>query len=124
MTTNYPEGSDNEFAPWNKKDTSSAECWAFRQVTGDNCDLTTETFAEFIAHCGEERELVSSKEALPYIAGPISNIELLMTIFRADDFAHCAAACFELRARYLADSYTRRVIGSEVDNGLALEVAP
>lgn len=123
--SNYPSGTSERdpHAPWNAPNTESAEVWAVRQVTGDNCDLTTETFAEFIAKAGEEREPVQSKEARPYLCGPISNVELLMTMFRSSDFAHCAAACFELRARFLADDYTRRVIDSEVDKGLALEVA-
>lgn len=107
-TLNYPEGSDNQFAPWNAKCDDAAQGWALRQLTGDDCDLTSATFATFMETCGEEREPVISDKAKPYIFGPISNMELFKTMYRSDDYAHCAAAAYELMARYMADPFTQQ----------------
>lgn len=112
---NYPTGSDNQFAPWNAPCTDAAEGWALRQLTGDDCDLTSETFATFMESCGEEREPVISEKAKPYIVGPISNMDLFKTMARSDDYAHCAAATYELMARYLADDFTTKNFDSLVE---------
>lgn len=105
---NYPEGSDNAQAPWNARCQDAAEGQALRELTGGDADLTCQAFAAFIESSDSDREPVTSKEARPYILGPISNVELLTMMFRSPDFAHCAAACHELKARYLADWLTQQ----------------
>lgn len=117
---NYPAGSDNEFAPWNAKCDDVSKDWALRQLTGDDCDLTAATFATFMETCGDELEPVISPKAKPYICGPISNMGLFKTMARSDNYAHCAAATYELIARYLADPFTAQNFNQQVD--LASEV--
>lgn len=115
---NYPEGSDNQFAPWNAPDTERAEIEAKSHVCGDNLNLTVETLSEFIATIDEEREprLVKSMHLL----GPISSGDLLKLWLGKDlPDAFLAAVVRELKARYLAAPYTQRVIDVEVDSVIA-----
>jgi hypothetical protein len=92
--------------------------FAQSQVLGENADLTAETFGEFVACFGEEREhMLTSATSL---RGPISNAELFKLVMRdpmksAGSIFITLDALSELRARYLADDYTKRVIANESD---------
>lgn len=92
--------------------------FAVAQVTGESTDLTVETFSEFVAKFDEEREhMLTGSTAL---RGPISNADLLKLVLRdpirsASSIFMTLDALAELRARYLADDYTQRVIASESD---------
>lgn len=112
---NYPEGSDNQFAPWNAPDTERAEIEGRRHVCGANLNLTLETLGEFIATVDESREHLLVKSM--HLLGPISTAEII-TLWLEKDLpdAFLAAAMRELKARYLDADYTKRVIDSEVDS--------
>lgn len=97
----------------------AAESWAIRQLTGDDCDLTSATFATFMETCGDEQEPVISPKAKPHIQGLISNMDLFKTMVRSDDYAHCAAATFELMARYQADPFTVQNFHQLVEAGVS-----
>jgi hypothetical protein len=114
MNTNFPPGvrySDPR-APWNAPDATKAEIHAREQVTGGNADLTCETFSEWVACFDGTAQPTLHKPTL--ICGAVSNPELLKVILSNDSDTLILAAVKELRARYLADAYTRHVISDEV----------
>lgn len=109
----YPPGAANDpNAPYNQPDVDDGPAveWATEQITGDNSELTAETFTEFLMSADESRLplLVSPSNLL----GPISTTDLTKLLLQCRDDDFTLAAVKELRARYLADDYTKRVIES------------
>ncbi len=112
---NYPEGADNSSAPWNAPCTDRAEGFAIEQVCGDNLDLTTDTFGQFMQGMDETHHPLLVKDSA--LRGPITAGALLKLMFNGRNSDRMiAAATRELTARYLADPYTRRVIESELSS--------
>lgn len=99
-------------APWNAPDTTQAEIHAREQVTGGDADLTCETFSEWVACFDGNLQPTLHKPTL--ICGAASNPELLKVVLSNTNDALVLAAVKELRARYLADEYTRHVMDDEV----------
>ena len=120
--SNYPIGTwaGDPQAPWNAPDPAPAYEHAIRQVTGDDADLTVETYGEWVASIDDKPQPLHTIGA---IRGPISNLALLsLTMRHTADDAVLAHAAREIRARYLADHYTGRVIAYRMDEYMA-EVA-
>lgn len=94
-------------------DEDDARGWAIGQLCGDDRDLTTQTFAVFCESSSNAREpLLTTSAAL---LGPISSAELVCLLLsgKASD-EMLAAACREVRARYLADSFTEQNIDGQI----------
>ncbi|QIM51596.1 hypothetical protein [Hydrogenophaga crocea] len=108
--SNLPPGVSyySPSAPWNAPDTTMAEVIAREQVTGANADLTCETFSEWVATF--ESDLTPTLHKPTLIYGAVSNPELLKVILSNKSDELVLAAVKELRARYLADGYTQKVI--------------
>jgi hypothetical protein len=102
-------------APWNAPDTTSAEIFAREQVTNGE-DLCRETFGEWLVTLDWIRKPLLVKQGL--ICGTASDAELLKLVLSCDHDVMTLAAVKELRARYLADAYTQRVISDEVGRAL------
>ena len=110
---NYPPGTDDRdpAAPWNDNspDVSPHVGFAEEQVTGADGVHTKETFGDFLADMdGDRRPLRLQTDFLPHT---VSNLELLEILLSEDRKARLHQAVIELRERYLAAPYTRRVIG-------------
>lgn len=88
-----------------------AEALAVELVTGENTGMTVERYADWLATATEKREPMRKPSI--WLRGPVSNAELLKLTLneRTDDFI-IAAACRELRERYLKDSDTLKLIRS------------
>lgn len=115
---NYPPGAANDpRAPYNQPDGDPALDWATEQVTGSDLDLTAETFTEYLCNVAPGR--VAPLVATPVLTGPVGMDDLLKLLLQpgAPD-AMVLAAVHELRARYLADAYTRRVIESQAERAI------
>ena len=121
MSDYLPPGTSDRDAdaPWNQIDDDGADvAHGIAAVTGDNPGSMLETFSEFIADCSKvEERLIESSEF--WLRANSSNADLLK-ILLTEDGVHSAAkvkaALIELRARYLADPYTQRVIATHADD--------
>jgi hypothetical protein len=101
-------------------DEDDAQEWATGQLCGGDPDLTTQTFAEFCNTSSNAREpLLTQSVAL---LGPISSAKLVCLLLNAtvsDEMLGAVAR--ELRARYLADDFTKQNIEGQI--GVYLGVA-
>lgn len=81
--------------PWCSPITEAADRMAINDVTGGDLDMTLETFSEFLCNAEDK-----AANAILYLLNDASDTETL------------ARAARELRATYLQDAYTKRVINS------------
>lgn len=94
-------------------DEDDAGAWAVDQVCGADADLTTQTFGEFCNTSPNAREPLRTESAA--LLGPISSAELVCLLLnsKASD-EMLGAVCREIRARYLADSFTQQNIEGQI----------
>ena len=97
-----------------------AQGWAIGQLCGEDADLTTQTFAVFCESSSNTREPLMTTSAA--LLGPISSADLIGLLLndRASD-EMLAAVCREVRARYLADSFTVQNIDGQIGYYLGVE---
>lgn len=103
-----------------KPDEDDAGAWAVDQVCGADLDLTTQTFAEFCNTSSNAYEPLLTKSSA--LIGPARSSELIGLLLNArtsDEML--AAVAREVRARYLADSFTQQNIEGQI--GVYLGVA-
>jgi hypothetical protein len=91
-------------------DEEAAHRWAVGRLT-DGESLCLETFSEFIATA---TNVLKPTRSHPVMYGPASDAELVKLILSCQRDDMTLAAVKELRARYLADDYTKRCIADEV----------
>jgi hypothetical protein len=112
---NLPPGTNSwdSDAPWNAPDLDGAdEAHGIEQVTGGDAESTAETFSEFMAnHMNNDPQKVLTGNT--WLRENVSNDDLLGFLLADKGTSQYVvlAALGELRARYLAAPYTRRVIG-------------
>ncbi len=121
MYDNLPPGtsSSDRDAPWNEVDFDGADvAHGIAAVTGDNPGSMLETFSEFIADCGEnEQALVGGGST--WLRDTPSDADLIKILLSSENKSVVFAATTELRARYLLNPYTLRVIAIHADDWMA-----
>lgn len=105
----YPPGAANDRnAPWNQPDDSEAVAHAEDQVSGGDLELTSDTLGEFLREASDVRTPTLTYPDV--LLGPVSTGELIKLVLQCKDNDMVLDAIREIRARYLADSHTKRVI--------------
>jgi hypothetical protein len=84
--------------PWCAPSTAAADLVALNDVTGGDFDITLETFSEFLAGASD-----NVARAVAVLLNEAANTDQI------------AQAARELRAMYLQDAYTKRVIDGLAD---------
>ena len=101
-------------------DEDDAQEWATGQLCGADPDLTTQTFAVFCDSSSNAREPLLTQ--CGSLMGPISSADLVGLLLNAQATDEMlAAVAREVRARYLADDFTKQNIEGQI--GVYLGVA-
>lgn len=103
-------------APWNEVDHDGADvAHGIDMVCGGHIDSMLETFTEYLASVSDAPEPIIS--GTTWLRPNASGADLLKLMLSDDGTSKSVvlAALGELRARYLADKYTQRVIEKHAD---------